>query len=73
MEAEEYLECFCCVQSVNRRLSTAMAPVQAQVSQMPLSDGQNGNGADFFRVLRFPLPVVHFTNELQSRAGKTGQ
>jgi hypothetical protein len=43
---------------VSRRLPTAAARVRAQVRSCGISGGQNGSGAGFIRVLRFPLPIL---------------
>jgi hypothetical protein len=45
-------------QAVNRQLSTAAVRVRAQVNLCGICGGQSGTGAGFFRVLRFPLPIL---------------
>jgi hypothetical protein len=40
------------------RLPTAAARVRAQVRSCGIYGGRSGTGADFLRVLRFPLPIV---------------
>jgi hypothetical protein len=45
-------------QAVSRQLPTAAARVQAQVRLCRICGGQSGTGADFRRVLRFPLPIL---------------
>jgi hypothetical protein len=42
---------------VSRWLPTAAARVRARVWSCAISGGQSGAGADFLRVLRFPLPI----------------
>jgi hypothetical protein len=44
-------------QAVSRRLPTAPARVQTRVWSSGICGGQNGAGAGFLRVLRFPLPI----------------
>jgi hypothetical protein len=44
-------------QWVSRWLPTAAVRVRARVRSCGICGGQSGNGADFLRVLRFPLPV----------------
>jgi hypothetical protein len=44
-------------QVVSRWLPTAAARVQARVWSYGIYGGQNGAGADFLRVLRFPVPI----------------
>jgi hypothetical protein len=50
--------CFGCAiaQAVSRWLPTAVARVQSRVWSSGICGGQSGAGADFLRVLRFPLP-----------------
>jgi hypothetical protein len=45
-------------QAVVCRLPTAAARVRAQVRSCGICGGQSGSGAGFFRVLRFPLPIL---------------
>jgi hypothetical protein len=45
-------------QAVSRRLTTAAAPVRAQVRSCGICGGQSVIGAGFFQVLRFPLPIL---------------
>jgi hypothetical protein len=45
-------------QAVSRRLPTAAAPVRVQIRSCEIRGGQSGTGADFLRVLRFPLPIL---------------
>jgi hypothetical protein len=45
-------------QTVSRRLPTATAMVRAQVMSCGICGGQNGTGAGFLRVFRFPLPII---------------
>jgi hypothetical protein len=42
---------------VNRRLPTSAAHVRARVRSCGIYGGESGTGADFLRVLRFPLPT----------------
>jgi hypothetical protein len=44
-------------QAVSRWLLTAAARVRARVWSNGICGGQNGSGAGFLRVLRFPLPI----------------
>jgi hypothetical protein len=44
-------------QAVSRWLPTAAARVRALVWSSGICGGQNGAGAGFLRVLRFPLPI----------------
>jgi hypothetical protein len=44
-------------QAVTRRLPTAVVRVRAHVRLCGICGGQNGTGAGFLRVLRFPLPI----------------
>jgi hypothetical protein len=44
-------------QAVSHWLPTVAAQVQAWVWSCGICDGQNGAGAGFLRVLRFPLPI----------------
>jgi hypothetical protein len=44
-------------QAVSRWLPTAAARVRARVWSSEICGGQSGAGADFLRVLRFPLPI----------------
>jgi hypothetical protein len=44
-------------QAVSRWLPTAAARVRARVWSSWICGGQNGAGAGFLRVLRFPLPI----------------
>jgi hypothetical protein len=45
-------------QAVSRWLPTAAARVPSQVRSCGICGEQNGTGADFLRVLRFPLPIL---------------
>jgi hypothetical protein len=45
-------------QAGSRRLSTVAARVRARVRSCEICGGQSGIGAGFFRVLRFPLPIL---------------
>jgi hypothetical protein len=45
-------------QAVSRRLATAAARIRSQVTSYGICGGQNGTGAGFLRVLRFPLPIL---------------
>jgi hypothetical protein len=45
-------------QAVSRRLPTAAAWVRSQVKSCGICGEQSGIGAGFFRVLRFPLPIL---------------
>jgi hypothetical protein len=45
-------------QEVSRWLPTASARVRSQVRLCGICDGQSGAGVGFFRVLRFPLPIL---------------
>jgi hypothetical protein len=44
-------------QAVSRWLPTAAARVRTRVWSSGICGGQSGAGADFLRVLRFPLPI----------------
>jgi hypothetical protein len=44
-------------QAVSRWLPTAAARARARVWACGICGGQTGAGADFLRVLRFPLPI----------------
>jgi hypothetical protein len=44
-------------QVVCRRLSTTVARARTQIRLCEICSGQSGPGADFHRVLRFPLPI----------------
>jgi hypothetical protein len=46
------------VRAVSRRHHTAAAGVRSQVRSCGLCGAQNGTGADFLRVLWFPLPIL---------------
>jgi hypothetical protein len=51
---------FCYVlanRNVNMDLTTTAVRIRSQVRSSGMCDVQSGTGADFFRVLRFPLPV----------------
>jgi hypothetical protein len=50
--------CRVITQAVSRWLPTAAARVRALVKSCGICGGQSGTGADFLRVLRFPLPIV---------------
>jgi hypothetical protein len=45
-------------EAVSRWLPTAAARVQSRVWSSGICRGQSGAGADFLRVLRFPLPFI---------------
>jgi hypothetical protein len=45
-------------QAVSRRLPTAAARVPAQVKSCEIFGVKSGTGAGFFRLLRFPLPII---------------
>jgi hypothetical protein len=63
-------------QAVSRWLPTAAARVQSWVWSIGICGGQNGAGAGFLRVLRFPLPIFIPPNSPSSRspgAGTIGQ
>jgi hypothetical protein len=45
-------------QAVSRRLSTTAARFRTQVRSWGICGGQSGIGPGFFRVLRFPLPIL---------------
>jgi hypothetical protein len=52
------LEVGCAIaQAASRWLPTAVARVRARVRSCGICGGQNGTGAGFVRVLRFPLPI----------------
>jgi hypothetical protein len=44
-------------QAVSRWLTTAAARVRARVWSSGICGGQDGAGAGYLRVLRFPLPI----------------
>jgi hypothetical protein len=44
-------------QAVSRWLPTAAARIRSRVWSSGICVGQSGAGADFLRVLRFPLPI----------------
>jgi hypothetical protein len=44
-------------QAVSRWLPTAAARIQTRVWSSGICGGQSGAGADFFRILRIPLPI----------------
>jgi hypothetical protein len=46
------------VEAVSRRLPIAVARVRSQIRSCGIDYGQSGTGADFPRVLRFPLTIV---------------
>jgi hypothetical protein len=60
-------------QAVSRWLPTAATRVRARVSLCGICGGQSGAGANFLRVLRFPLPIFFPLIVLLSGAGKIGQ
>jgi hypothetical protein len=45
-------------QPVSRRLSAAVALFRSQVRSCGICGGQSGAVGGFFRVLRFPLPIL---------------
>jgi hypothetical protein len=45
-------------QAVSRRFPTAASRVRAHVRSCGICGGQSGTGADFLRVLQFPLPIL---------------
>jgi hypothetical protein len=45
-------------QAVSRRLPTAAAWVRSQVKSCGICGGHSGTWANFFRELRFPLPIL---------------
>jgi hypothetical protein len=45
-------------QAVSLRLPTAAAPVRTHVRSCGICGGLSGTGADFLRVLRFPLTIL---------------
>jgi hypothetical protein len=45
-------------QAVSRWLPTTVARVLARVLSSRICGGESGTGADFLRVLRFPLPIL---------------
>jgi hypothetical protein len=45
-------------QAVSRRLSTSAVRVQSQTRPCEICGGQSSTGADFLRVLRFPLQIL---------------
>jgi hypothetical protein len=49
-------------QMISSRISTAATRGQAPVKWLGICGGQNGTGAVFFKVLRFPLLLIHSTN-----------
>jgi hypothetical protein len=51
-------QCRVIAQAVSRRLPIAAARVRAQVRSCGICGGQSGTGVGFFRVLRFPLPIL---------------
>jgi hypothetical protein len=62
-------------QAVSRWLPTAVARVRARVLSSGICGGQSGAGADFLRVLRFPLPIFiqpNFPSPQSPRAGTVG-
>jgi hypothetical protein len=46
-------------QAVSRQLPTVVVQVRSQVKWCWVCGGQNGTGAGFLRVLRFPLPIPY--------------
>jgi hypothetical protein len=64
------------VQVANRRLLTAAVWVRSQVRSRGFCGGQNGTGAGFLQVIRFPLPILIPPNapysRLSSEAGTIG-
>jgi hypothetical protein len=64
-------------QAVSRWLPTAVARVRTQVTSCGICGGQSGTGEDFFRVLRFPMPILipptAPQSSLSSGAGTIGQ
>jgi hypothetical protein len=52
-------------ETVSSRLDTAVARVRARIKSCGICV-QSGSGADFLRVLPFPLPLIHSTYRPQS-------
>jgi hypothetical protein len=46
------------IQAVNRWLPTAAVRVRDRAEHLGVCSGQSGTGADFLRVLLFPLPII---------------
>jgi hypothetical protein len=59
-------------QAVSRWLPTAAARVRARVWSSGICGGQSGAGADFLRVLRFPMPIFIPPNSLSSQSPGEG-
>jgi hypothetical protein len=59
-------------QAVSRWLLTAAARVRGQVWSNGICGGQSGAGADFLRVLRFPLPIFIPPNSPSSQSPGAG-
>jgi hypothetical protein len=63
-------------QALGRRLPIAPARVRSQVGSCGIRGGKSGSGVGFFRVLRFPVPVLiprMLHTDLSSGAGTIGQ
>jgi hypothetical protein len=59
-------------QAISRWLSNAAARVRAQVRSSAICGGQSGGGADFSRVLRFPLSIFIPPNSPSMQSPGTG-
>jgi hypothetical protein len=60
-------------QEVSRWFPTSSAWVREQVRSCGICGEQSGNGAGFFRVLRFPLPLIPTIPHPSPGAGTIGQ
>jgi hypothetical protein len=58
-------------QMISRWIPTAAPRVQARIWSSGICGGQSDAGADFLRVLRFPLPLIP-PNTLSSQSPETG-